>query len=239
MNSLSTQGGTPETGNIKFKTIIMENLLDNRSFPYTASFYHSQIVKTVGPARADQMVRIYYNDNANHADLFEIQGDDKGFTVSFGGIWLQALIDLTNWVEKGVAPAPSTRYSVDEHNQVSVPTRAAERGGIQPVVTLTVNGTDHASVGVNQAVTLTGKIEAPPNTGKVVQYDWYLGGSPVKYEAPTVLPTPQPIVNVTRAVSFPKPGVYELTLRAAAQRDGVSAVWTNMQNLARVQIIVQ
>ena len=205
LNSLSTQGGTLETGNIKFKTIIMENLLDNRSFPYTASFYHSQIVKAIGPARADQMVRIYYNDNANHADLFEIKGDDNSFTVGFGGIWLQALVDLTNWVEKGTPPFASTRYSVDDRNQVSVPAKAAERGGIQPVVTLTVNGTDHASVGVNQAVTLTGKIEAPPNTGKVVQYDWYLGGSPVKYEAPTVLPTPQPVVNVTRTVSFPNP----------------------------------
>ncbi len=239
LNSLSTQGGTLETGNIKFKTIIMENLLDNRSFPYTASFYHSQIVKAIGSARADQMVRIYYNDNANHADLFEIKGDDNGFTVGFGGIWLQALVDLVNWVEKGVRPPPSTRYSLDEHNQVSLPVNAAERGGIQPVVTLAVNGTDHASVGVNQAVTLTGKIEAPPNTGKVVRYDWYLGGNPVKYEAPTVLPAPQPVVNVTRTVSFPKPGVYELTLRATAQRGGVSDYWTNMQNLARVQIVVQ
>jgi hypothetical protein len=40
-------------------------------------------------------------------------------------------------------------------------------------------------------------------------------------------------------VSFPKAGIYELTLRAAAQRDGVSDVWTNMENLARVQIVVQ
>jgi hypothetical protein len=239
LNSLSTQGGTLETGNIKFKTIIMENLLDNRSFPYTASFYHSQIVKAIGPARADQMVRIYYNDNANHADLFEIKGDDNSFTVGFGGIWLQALVDLTKWVEKGTPPFASTRYSVDDRNQVSVPVKSPERGGIQPVVTLTVNGTDHAFVAVKQPVTLTGKIEAPPNTAKVVQYDWYLGGIPVKYEVPTVLPTPQPLVNVTRTLSFPKPGVFELTLRATAQRDGVSDYWTNMQNLARVQIIVQ
>src|SRR5206468_220564 len=97
----------------------------------------------------------------------------------------------------------------------------------------------HATVGVHQAVTLTGKIEAPPNAGKVVQYDWYLGGSPVIYEEPTVLPTPQPVVNVTRIVAFPKPGVYELTLRATAQRTGLSDFWTNMQNLARVQIVVQ
>jgi hypothetical protein len=37
MNSLATQGGTLETGNIKFKTFIMENLLDPNSYPYTAS----------------------------------------------------------------------------------------------------------------------------------------------------------------------------------------------------------
>ncbi len=239
LNSLSTQGGTLETGKIKFKTIIMENLLDNRSFPYTASFYHSQIVKAIGPARADDMVRIYYNDNADHADLFEIKGEDNGFTVGFGGIWLQALIDLTNWAEKGVPPFSSTRYSVDEHNQVSLPANPVERGGIQPVVTLMVNGKDHASVGVNQEVTLTGKIEAPPKTGKVVQYDWYLGGSPVTYETPTVIPAPQSLVKITRVVTFPKPGVYEVTLRATAQRNGVSEFWTNMQNLARVQVVVQ
>jgi hypothetical protein len=238
LNSLSTQGGTLETGEIKFKTIIMENLLDNRSFPYTASFYHSQIVKAIGPARADDMVRIYYNDNADHADLFEIKGEDNGFTVGFGGIWLQALIDLTNWAEKGVPPFSSTRYSVDEHNQVSLLPNPVERGGIQPVVTLMVDGTDHGSVGVDQTVTLTGKIEAPPKTGKVVQYDWYLGGSPVTYETPTAMPAPQSLVKITRIVTFAKPGVYQVTLRGTAQRNGVSEFWTNMQNLARVQVVV-
>ena len=104
---------------------------------------------------------------------------------------------------------------------------------------LMVNGTDHASVGVNQVVTLTGKIEAAPKTGKVVQYDWYLGGSPVTYETPTVIPAPQSLVKITRIVRFPKPGVYEVTLRATAQRNGVSEFWTNMQNLARVQVVVQ
>ena len=239
LNSLSTQGGLLETGNINFKTIIMENLLDNRSFPSTASFYHSQIVKAIGPRQAGQMLRIYYNDNANHADLFEIKGDDNSFTVGFGGIWLQALVDLTNWVEKGAPPFPSTRYSVNEHSQVSVPPRAPDRGGLQPVVTLTVNGSDHATVGVNQLVTLTGRIEAPPNRGEILQYDWYLGGSPVQYEAPIVLKTPQALVNVSRTISFDKPGTYELTLRTSTQRDGISDHWTNLQNLARVQVVVQ
>jgi hypothetical protein len=138
-----------------------------------------------------------------------------------------------------VPPAPSTHYSVNEENQVSVPSEASERLGLQPVVTLAVNGTDRATIGVNQTVTLTGTIEMPLKAGKVFQYDWYVGGTPVVYEAPTVLETPQPLVNVSRTVSFSKPGTYELTLRAAAQRNGVSDYWTNLQNLARVQIVVQ
>lgn len=239
MNSLSTQGGTLETGNIKFKTFIVENLLDPSSYPYTASFYHSRIVKAIGPVRANEMVRIYYNDNANHADLFEIKGDYNSFLIGFGGIWFHALEDLANWVERGVPPVPSTHYFVDAHNQVRVPQQASERGGIQPVVTLLVNGADHATVGVNQPVILTGKIEAAPKSSKVLQYDWYLGGSPVQYEAPTVLDTPQVLVDVARTISFPKQGTYELTLRATAQRDGKSDYWTNLQNLARVQIVVQ
>jgi hypothetical protein len=239
LNSLATQGGTLETGKVKFKTILMENLLDPNSYPYTASFYHSQIVKAIGPAAADNMVRIYYNDNANHADLFEIKGDNDSFLVGFGGIWLQALVDLTNWVEKGIPPAPSTAFSVDEHNQVILPALATERHGIQPVVTLTVNGSDHAALRVDEKVTLTGTIETPANGGKVLQYEWYLGGSPVQYEAPTVLQAPQQLVHVSRSVSFSKPGTYELTLRATAQRDGVSDYWTNLQNLARVQLIAR
>jgi hypothetical protein len=239
LNSLSTQGGTLETGKVKFKTILMENLLDPNSYPYTASFYHSQIVKAIGPAAADDMVRIYYNDNADHASLFEIKGDNNSFLIGFGGIWLQALVDLMNWVEKDLPPAPSTRFSVDEHNQVRVSQSASERHGIQPVVRLTVNGTDHATISVNQKVTLTGTIETPALAAKILQYDWYLGGSPVQYEAPTVLHTPKPLVDVSRTVSFAKPGTYELTLRATANRNGASDYWTNMQNLARVQIIVK
>ncbi len=238
-NSLGTQGGGLETGKIRFKTFVMENLLDPMSYPYTASFYHSQIVNALGKDRAEQMVRIYYNDNANHGDLETVRGDEAAYVVPFGGILNQALLDLAAWAEKGVPPHPSTRYSVDSHNQVGVPSDPAERRGIQPVVTLSVNGTDHAAVAVNQLVTLTGKIEVPPKTGKVVQYDWYLGGSPVSYEAPTVLPVPKPLVNVTRRIRFEKPGIYNVTLRATSQRSGVPRAKVGTQNLACVQIVVQ
>jgi hypothetical protein len=53
-----------------------------------------------------------------------------------------------------------------------------------------------------------------------------------------VLPTPQPVVEVKRTLAFPTPGVYELTLRASSQRNGASELFTNMQNLARVQVVV-
>ena len=184
-NSLSTQGGVLETGKINFKTFIMENLLDPSSYPYTASFYNSRIQKSLGKARADEMLRIYYNDNANHGDLFEIKGDDASYIIPFGGMYYQALADLANWVEKGVLPPPSTQYSVDEHNQVTLPTEPMARHGIQPVVSLIVNGTDHATIGVDQSITLNGRMEVPAGQGMIIAYDWYLGGSPMNYESPT------------------------------------------------------
>ena len=239
LNALGTQGGTLETGKVKFKTIVFENLLDPSSYPYTASFYYSRIVKALGKKRADQMARIYYNDNAEHADFFAPWGDKQTYLVSIGGLIHQALLDLADWVETGKKPFPSTIYTVDEHNQVSVPLAADARHGIQPVVALSVGGTDHATVAVNQSVTLTGKIDLPQGTGKILQYDWYLGGTSYKFEDPTVLASPQTLVNVTRSVSFPAPGTYEVTLRATSERDGVSDPQLNLQNLARVQIVVQ
>lgn len=238
-DSIATQGGFLENGRIRFKAIIMENLLDPSSYPYTAAFYYSQIVKALGREETHDMVRIYYNDNADHADLGAIKGAEASYLVGFGGIWNQALLDLVRWVEKGVPPPPSTRYSVDAHNQVSVPPDAAARGGLQPVVTLTVNGTDRAVIAVNQPVTLIGRIQAPPGTGKILQYDWYLGDSPVAYGVPTVLLKPQSLVNVARSMSFSKPGAYEVTLRATSQRNGVPDRLTSMQNLARVRVMVQ
>src|SRR4029453_16841106 len=98
-------------------------------------------------------------------------------TASVGGILHQALLDLAEWAERGVAPLPSTRYRRDAMNQVVLPAKASERFGHQPMVHLTANGGERAEVAPKVPVTLVGPLGVPPRAGKIVQYDWYLGGS--------------------------------------------------------------
>ncbi|MBW8783085.1 MAG: PKD domain-containing protein, partial [Novosphingobium sp.] len=122
-----------------------------------------------------------------------------------------------------------------------LPVGARERHGLQPVIHLKVNGQERAEVAVNQPVRLEGRIEMPPRTGKIVQYDWYLGGSDFTYEPATKLAKPAMVANPTRTVSFPTAGEYLITLRTFAQRDGVHDTTnpTLLQNLARVRVVVR
>ena len=109
------------------------------------------------------------------------------------------------------------------------------------MVHLTANGGERAEVAVNVPVDLVGHMEMPPRAGKIVQYDWYLGGSDHTFEPATKLATPQVRVNATRTVSFPKPGEYTLTLRAVGERDGAgsAASTTPLMNIDRVRVVVR
>ena len=162
-------------------------------------------------------------------------------SASVGGILHQALLDLTQWAERGVAPLPSTRYRRDSLNQVVLPAKGSEPFGHQPVVHLTANGRERAEVAVNVPVNLVSQIEMPPRAGKIVEYDWYLGGSDYTFEPATKLATPQVRVNATRTVSFPKPGEYVITLRTVAERDGAGGAGstTPLINIHRVRVVVR
>ena len=99
----------------------------------------------------DDHFRLWFTDNALHGDD-EIQ-ENPTHTVSYLGVLHQALRDLSAWVEQGIAPPPSTSYEVVD-GQVVVPADADERGGVQPVVSLTVDGDGRADVAVGDEVML-------------------------------------------------------------------------------------
>jgi hypothetical protein len=186
------------------------------------------------------MFRLYYQENSGHgAFLPSIPGQVGTATVPTGGILYQALLDLAQWVEQGTAPLPSTRYRTDAMNQVVVTEPASARAGLQPVVRLTANGGDRAVVKTNQPVDLLGQIEMPPAAGKIVSYDWYLGGDNYKFETATKPASPQVQVNVRRTVSFPAPGEYVVTLRAVGERTGAGSAEspTALMNLHRVRVV--
>lgn len=242
LGNIRASGGRRETGHLTVKTIVIENLSDPSSFPYVGGFYATQVMQAMGARQADNLFRIYYQQNANHgAYPFTLPPFNYGATlVSVGGILHQVLLDLIAWVEHGVAPLPSTKYRADAMNQIILPAKAGERGGLQPVVRLTVNGSDRVEVGVNQPVNLVGRIEMPPGAGDIIKYDWYLGGSDFKFEPATILAKPQTLVSATRTVSFPAPGEYMITLRTSGKRDSKrDAPCLMLENLGRVTIVVR
>src|SRR5579862_2496703 len=205
-SSYRTMGGRVETGDIKVKTMLITGMGDNLAWPVFNASYAEEVQKTLGAAKANSMFRFYLHDNGRH-------------TTGGGqpGIFRQSIIDLMAWVEKGVAPPPSSVYTI-KNGQVILAPKAAERHGLQPVMELTANGVVRAQIGVNQPVKLVAKLEMPPKTGKIVQYNWTIADTA---EAPTNLAKPQPLVDVNHTITFDKPGTYVVKLTVNGQRDGL------------------
>ncbi len=221
-----TMGGRNETGAIKTKVMVIEGRADNLSWPIFNASYAEQIQRTIGKSKARSMMRFYLHDNGRHA----VGGGEPG-------IFQQSMQDMMAWVEKGVTPPPSTSYTI-RNGQVVPPDNAAERGGLQPVMSLTANGVSRVTVGIKQPVNLAAKLEMPPKTGQVVQYSWSVNGTA---DPMTVLDKPLPLINASRSISFDKPGTYVLRLTVSGQRDGqvTPANQTLLNNFQEVRVIVQ
>jgi len=220
-----TMGGRVETGAIKTKTMLITGMGDNLSWPIFNASYYEEIRKTLGGAKADNMVRFYLHDNGKHAT-----GGGQP------GIFRQSIIDLMAWVEKGTAPPPSSVYTI-RNGQVILAAKAADRHGLQPVMDLTANGSARATVGVNQPVNLVARLEMPPKTGTIVQYNWTVADTA---QAPTTVAKPQALVNVSRTITFDKPGAYVVRLTVNGQRSGLvnPADQTLLENFREVRVVV-
>lgn len=218
--------GVLSLGKIKTKVMLFQNLSDFLAFPSWVAGYANTIEQNLGKAKADQMLRVYYQERGGHTNAGIV-----------GGVFNQALIDMMAWAEEGIAPKPSSRWKFElPRTQVILSPDAVERQGLQPVVNVTVNGGDHATVGVDQPVNLVATLAMPPATGKIVQYNWTYGTA----TDATVLPRPLQQVAVKRTVSFTAPGNYVIRLTANGQREGLvnPADQTLAQNYNEVRVTV-
>jgi hypothetical protein len=230
--------GVAQTGRFHGKMIVVESLMDQDAFPWQADWYRSRVKAALGP-RLDENFRLWFTDHALHGDQ-ERQADATR-TVSYLGVLHQALRDLSAWAEKGVAPPANTSYKVVD-GQVQVPAMAAERRGIQPVVTVTANGGARAEVMVGKPVTFSAVIEVPPDAGRVVAAEWDFEGAgnfPV-VERLTGPDASGPRVTVNATHAFSKPGTYFPALRVASQRQGdAKTPFARIQNLGRVRVVAK
>lgn len=245
--------GVLPTGKFKGKMILLESLWDREAFAWQADWYRSRVKENLGDS-TDNYFRLWYTDHALHGDV-AIE-DDPTRTVSYLGVLQQALRDLSAWVEKGIAPAPTTNYKIVD-GQVVIPATAEERKGIQPVVTVKANGGNRADVKVGQPVTFTAVVEVPKNAGKVVAAAWNFEGLPKDigkpagwdFDASGTFPvagkfTPSDKtdsrVTLKTSYTFSKPGTYFPTLRVVSQRQGdAKTLYARIHNLDRVRVIVR
>jgi hypothetical protein len=245
--------GVLPTGKFKEKMILLESLWDREAFPWQADWYRSRVKENLG-SETDNHFRLWYTDHALHGDVS--MEDDPTRTVSYLGVLQQALRDLSAWVEKGIEPASSTNFSIAE-GQVIIPKTAAERGGIQPVVSLLANKSKRADVKKGEKVKFTAVVELLPGSGKVVAAAWNFEGLPEKtgetsgwnFEDSVVFPlrakfkSPakgESFATIKATYRFSKPGTYFPTLRVATQRDYYeNTAFGRLENLDRVRVVVK
>ena len=232
--TLGATGQIP-TGRFNGKMIVVECLHDGDALPWQADWYRKKVEDLEGQ-RVDENYRLWYVDNANHTDpTTELQ---ETHAVAYSGTVQYALRELSAWVEQGVAPPPTSGYSV-HHGQVRVPASAAERKGVQPVIHLKVNGGVRAEVAVGDTVAFTAEIEVPSAPGNVVSAKWDFEGLGTFPDAADLGDQASESLHVTATHVFTKPGTYFPAIRVASQRErNASTPFARSLNLGRVRVVV-
>jgi hypothetical protein len=233
IGTAGTAGSVPD-GSINGKMLVLEVLMDIDAMPWQADWYRSQVKEKLGDDFENNFA-LWFIDHAQHDN--PPAGIAQAHTVSFEGALQQALRDLSAWVEKDIHPA-DTRYAIKD-TQVLVANTAQQRGGIQPVVELTVNGGVRADAAVGENVAFTAAIEVPPNAGKIVAAEWDFEGLG-NYPRAEKIDSPQARLQLTATHAYAEPGTYFAVIRVASQRQGdTKTPYGRIQNIARVRVVVK
>jgi dienelactone hydrolase len=219
-------------GHVQGKMIAMFGADDFNVWPATGVRYHKAVLRALGK-RTDDHFRIHFFEHGVHGGAAPNALDRQ---VPDGLVTYKALDDLMAWVERGVAPAPGTRYSLDKQNQLVLPKSAAARGGYQPVVELRAGGeTARLEIAPGAEVKFHAEAEDPDN--EVVREE-------IDFEGDNQFDETQNVRGKKVVVEFrhryDKPGTYFPTVRVtdstliagAPSRSG-------LQNLASVRVVVK
>lgn len=229
--------GCLPTGKIHGKMILCCSVWDREAFAWQGDWYRKHVTEFLGNATDDNF-RLWYTDRATHGGE-----DDPTEVVDYTTTLYQALLDVSDWVEKGIAPSHTSTYEVED-GQVILGADGKQRGGIQPVPYATINGKERADVKPGEQVTIHVTVDVPKGTGKVVRADWCIDGSkeftqPVdmgqaKYSADGER------VEFDQTVNYDKTGTYFPTVKVYSERKGdAKTPYTCIANLGKVRVVVK
>jgi hypothetical protein len=229
-------------GNFNGTLIAVQSMLDIDAFPWNADWYRTKVMAALGQD-FDSRYRLYFTDHAQHnpdpaADpASAITGPNLAalaHSINYTGVLEHALRDLSQWVENGTPAPQSTHYTVDADSQVVLPPTG--RGGIQPVVQLSVNGGVRADIQTGSSVDFDASILVPEGGGELVKVEWDFlgtGAFPVSQNVSGAFD------SVQASHTFAASGTFFPVVRVTTQREGNSDdAYARAQNLARVRVVV-
>lgn len=238
--------GVVQNGNIQGKVIVIQSLMDESTCPWCADWYRDTVRKAKGTT---ENFRLYYMDHCMHGDVSWLENN---VVTNYLGAMRQALLDLSDWVERGKEPCESTVYGRNG-GQILVENDAKQRKGIQPSVTLLANGAACARVKVGEEVHFTAEACVPENAGRITGVAYgFVSDASLSFEKIEVHAFPYTgtfeetqengcfgaISEITHR--YDAPGTYFASVRVTSQRDGdAGEYYTQVKNLARARVIVE
>jgi hypothetical protein len=237
----SPLGGVGRTGQYEGKLMWVQHTHDASLWPSDVIGYRDGVIAVQGSEAAVRKYRLRWTENAEHATAENVPSmpgrNSTTWLIDYFPIIEQCLADLTRWVEDGIEPDPTTYEMAD--GKIILPSTAAERGGIQPVVHVTANGGARADVRVGEPVTLEVHAEAPRQGGTIIAAQWDFEGSgayPFRHDA---IDGTASQVTLTTTHSWDRPGTYFATALVHSHVDGdVDATSRRLPNLASARVVV-
>lgn len=238
-----TGTGTVQDGNLQGKVILTQSLMDESTFPWCGDWYRNTVRKTMGN---EDSFRIHYMENCIHGEAPSMHSNR---ITTYVGALYQALLDVSDWVERGKEPLPSSCYTCNG-GQIIPAESARERKGIQQTVTLLANGSDCAHVRVGEPVHFTMEALVPEGAGRITAagFDFkdHVIFQPIEEPMYSTAGTITEIVKdgLYGATSeadhtYDAPGTYFASVLVQMNRDGNAAeLFTQVKNLARVRVVV-
>lgn len=213
--------------------------MDESTCNWCADWYRHKIMEAPGN---DRNHRVWYKEKCMHGDVAMLENN---VITNYLGALRQALLDLSDWVERGIEPPAITDYRY-EQGQILLPETAKARRGVQPVAKLTANGSECLHVKAGETVTFRCLAQLPEGAGQITFVDF-------DFEEHQEFPAVNLFATSGRFVSsdengevyeadhvYTQPGTYFASVRVRAERHGdKSGPFTQVKNLARARIIVE
>lgn len=232
----SNGAGSVQNGRPNCKVIVLESLMDESAFPWQADWYRQLVSKNAGTDGEDRM-RLWYMEHCMHTDCEEGNGGDHQHIVSYLGALYQALLDVSDWVERGISPAASSGYDMDG-GQVRVKESARLRRGVQPVVRMTAGGEMRKEIMAGDTVSFEVTVELPERSGSVEIIWWDFEGSNEFISGGKITAEEGNIVRIQNSHTFQSKGTHYPVVKIGTNRNPGDE-FTRIYNQARVRVVVK